>query len=417
MPAADVSPVPLPGVECECWLLRFDKSGACVSPRTRAALIDCLPRLGQAPLILFSHGWNNDFSDASVLYAEFLGQLEALRRKYQPTEPKPVFVGVIWPSTWLSFDHGPVIAAGGGEGGADPSSAAAREEIAAGLADQPDRERLYALLDAPALAETEARELAALLARALADADDAPPEGLEASSPDADTVFAGMTAVADLDRPSPSDDDELPEGGTVDGGAPARPQDAGGLGMFDPRWAVRLASVYQMKDRAGKVGTRGVAPLVADLLRNAQGPIHAVGHSYGAKVVLSAVAAAHASRPIASMLLLQPAILASRVRDARAGSKGAGRLCRRAGAGRRVDRQHLQRARHSPPRNLPPRPAARGRPRRGANRGDHDGDVGGRSSERLCGAGRLWSARLGRTAGRASARARHGLSPRRAPPD
>ena len=78
------------------------------------------------------------------------------------------------------------------------------------------------------------------------------------------------------------------------------------------RWAIRATTVWMMKDRAGTVGANGVAPLV-DALQAAEptARIHLVGHSFGAKVCLSAVAAGGASpgsRPVDSVLLLQPAL-------------------------------------------------------------------------------------------------------------
>jgi len=62
-----------------------------------------------------------------------------------------------------------------------------------------------------------------------------------------------------------------------------------------------------MKDRAGRVGSTGVAGLLRELLE-ADIPIHLVGHSFGAKVMLSALCAAPLRRPATSALLLQSAI-------------------------------------------------------------------------------------------------------------
>jgi pimeloyl-ACP methyl ester carboxylesterase len=74
---------------------------------------------------------------------------------------------------------------------------------------------------------------------------------------------------------------------------------------------IRLASVYQMKDRAGRVGASGVRELLEDLLaKNETARLHLLGHSYGAKVLLSALATATLmpGRKAHSMLLLQPAV-------------------------------------------------------------------------------------------------------------
>jgi pimeloyl-ACP methyl ester carboxylesterase len=66
-----------------------------------------------------------------------------------------------------------------------------------------------------------------------------------------------------------------------------------------------------MKDRAGRVGSAGVGPLLRDLLGASPSiKSHLVGHSYGCKVVLSAIASAPplAAGAVTSVLLLQPAV-------------------------------------------------------------------------------------------------------------
>ena len=64
-----------------------------------------------------------------------------------------------------------------------------------------------------------------------------------------------------------------------------------------------------MKARAGKVGTYGVGPLIAEFLKGDRtSRLHLVGHSFGARVLLSAVASQPLERKAHSMLLLQPAV-------------------------------------------------------------------------------------------------------------
>jgi hypothetical protein len=302
-----VGPIALPGVNFESWLLKFDKIGACISPRTRQALLQRLQAIGNRPVILFSHGWNNEFDDAAGRYASFMRQLgEHIKTHPLPGEP-PLFVGVIWPSTWFSWDTGPAIAAGEADGPLQAAEQAARTEIADGLSDPASRERLYALLDSPALTEEEAEVLAKLVATSLAASVKwQSQEGTEAQAPDSDSVLAAFKTMQD--RTTPTDGAVLEEGGTLDAPEPATLQSAGLLSALDPRPILRLASVYQMKDRAGTVGWNGIARLVEDILKNATGPLHVVGHSYGCKVVLSAITGAAMPRKVRSVLLLQPAI-------------------------------------------------------------------------------------------------------------
>jgi pimeloyl-ACP methyl ester carboxylesterase len=67
--------------------------------------------------------------------------------------------------------------------------------------------------------------------------------------------------------------------------------------------------VLLMKDRAGVVGGRGVAQMLRRLADAGDARIALIGHSYGAKVVLSALANDPAPRRnVDSVLLLQPAL-------------------------------------------------------------------------------------------------------------
>jgi pimeloyl-ACP methyl ester carboxylesterase len=64
-----------------------------------------------------------------------------------------------------------------------------------------------------------------------------------------------------------------------------------------------------MKDRAGTVGATGASALLHDLLQRTNAPVHAVGHSYGGKLLMSAIATQPAgTKPVKSLLLLEPAV-------------------------------------------------------------------------------------------------------------
>src|SRR4030095_5642449 len=96
-----------------------------------------------------------------------------------------------------------------------------------------------------------------------------------------------------------------------DESAPATARTAGIFDFLNPKKIIRTATVFQMKDRAGTVGKHGVGPMLRDLLANNNARVHLTGHSYGAKVVMSALCLLDHPRKVASVLLLQPAINAS----------------------------------------------------------------------------------------------------------
>jgi hypothetical protein len=116
-------------------------------------------------------------------------------------------------------------------------------------------------------------------------------------------------------EPDADNEDDPAEGFTnfgLAGNAGAQPateaQAAGPLTYLDPRWIVRLATVLLMKDRAGTVGANGVADLVGRILGESNARLFLVGHSYGAKVVMTALAVRQPQRQAEAALLLQPAV-------------------------------------------------------------------------------------------------------------
>lgn len=293
------------------YIIPFDKHGTCTGPRTRDHLVRAVGEEGCTDVFLFSHGWNNDWSVASQRYEEFIGGLIKTRATFgvpYPASYKPVLAGVLWPSTALvlPWERAPEFASAS-VGNLEVEIGGYQSELAefADLLPSAKREQFYRLAQAEALVGAEATEFATLLGQAigsfdLADEDLGVPDGAEPSPAERVAAWAGWGA-----RP------EVPgEFGYVTDDV-AEPT-AAGIGDLDPRGALRAVTVLQMKDRATRVGTAGVAPLLHDLLRAAPDVrVHLVGHSYGCIVVLSALCAssgADAPPEAESVLLLQPAV-------------------------------------------------------------------------------------------------------------
>jgi hypothetical protein len=166
------------------------------------------------------------------------------------------------------------------------------------------RPRFFELAQSQSLNPTEATEFAQMLA-ALTASDD---EGIELAPPRAEDLLAAAASLTQADSEEP-DYDEV---GTV-GGASAAIQAAISLGdvvsALDPRSILKPFTVWQMKDRAGKVGDAGVTKLIQGLLSKSAARLHVAGHSYGCKVVMTAVSKlAQGTRPLQSTILFQPAI-------------------------------------------------------------------------------------------------------------
>jgi hypothetical protein len=298
------------------YLITFDKRGRCQSPLTLARVLDEVKNGAYTDVHIFSHGWNNVFKDAVSLYRNFFARYFQLRSKHvlNGTGYSPVLVGIIWPSTLLvlPWEATPRIA-GTGSGperddleGAD---AQALLEVAEALAPS-ERERLYYFAErGPTLTPTEARELAILLLPIYqASASQTSEIGQAASSTTVDDLITIWQKTFPR-RNVPSGKAGFARETSV-ASAAHQPSVAGGpVEWLDPRLPVRIASVLQMKDRAGIVGAAGVGPeLVQKLLATEKVRTHLIGHSYGSKVMLSALCYQTPAAPAASLLLLEPAI-------------------------------------------------------------------------------------------------------------
>jgi hypothetical protein len=291
------------------YIIPFDKNGGSEGPRTQQHLLDNLE--GYSDIFVFSHGWNNDWSTAVKRYEDFIKGFQSQRKRLglkMGPGYKPLLVGIFWPSQameWFESETGPGFAA------ADPDaydasvaeSKALAEDIAAELP-AGNRRRFFELVQGDSLEEAEARELAEMLA-ALKPADD---EGVHPGAPSSQDLLAAASTIA-VEEP------DYEEVGTVGSTSPAAeaPKAAFGLGgMFkalDPRSLIKPFTVYRMKDRAGKVGLKGVTPMLQGLLGLSRARVHVVGHSYGCKLLMTAVCALpDGMRKLHSALLLQPAV-------------------------------------------------------------------------------------------------------------
>ncbi|GAB90148.1 hypothetical protein [Gordonia rhizosphera] len=301
------------GAKAPLFVVKFDADGLCTTPKTKTSLIDAIQGGAFTDLYLLSHGWNTTPKSAIATYREWtaglLDQAQAhpIGRKY-----RPAFVGVVWPSVWIVpwWERGPQIGAAGADVEDERDDAMILE--LARYVGEADRERFYALTQAERLDDDEAREFITLLGRLHGHGDD---DVGEDDGPAVDALLASWDRIAQSSGPSPFVPDDEEEPAVIRPGGDNEPEAAGAVGRA-PLDAIRLFSVFQMKDRAATVGGKGVAALLRDLLAasgerpdRAAVRFHLVGHSFGAKVMLSAICSGpEPDRPVNSLLLLQPAI-------------------------------------------------------------------------------------------------------------
>ena len=313
LPAGPLETLSIGGRRTPFYVLPFDRAGVLQAPATAEHLRAAAG--GLTDVVVLSHGWNAAWTDALRFYRGFAGVLDRLATAHGDprADMRVAVVGVSWPSIALSSDDAPAMA-----GAADPHVDLPEiADLAEELVAPADRPEFYALAQAERLDRAGARRLAELLAP-LYDRDDGelPEPGAADVPAGADRTVAAWEAAAER---TADDEGPLVVSGPTGPRAPAAgaaattrsatPSAAGLLDFLDPRNVVRMSTVLLMTDRAGVVGHRGVGPLVGGLLGAAAGVrVHLVGHSYGAKVVLSALASPGLPRPVRSVLLLQPAV-------------------------------------------------------------------------------------------------------------
>jgi len=296
------------------YLIPFDKQGRCEGPETRRHLLDNAQQ--HSDIFLFSHGWNNDWKYATDRYEDFIHGFMKMRREHTlpvPSEYAPLLVGIFWPSLILVKDseQAPKFA---GDTIDDFSVAEERQTIREIAETLPDNvvERFYSLTQKDHLDATEAKELAVILQRKFRSSTEDP---TKQNAPDPEEIVRIWQEMNTTKEETKKETLDFADFGTPGpGGATATtPQAASFFGDLVksvlPRDAIRTATAWKMKDRAGTIGATGVSSLLLELLRRTSARIHLIGHSYGGKVVLSALCAPQdLPRPVTSVLLLQPAV-------------------------------------------------------------------------------------------------------------
>jgi pimeloyl-ACP methyl ester carboxylesterase len=271
--------------------VQLQADGSVHDPAELAAAVAQLRTAGVTDVLVMVHGWNNDMDAARSLYQRLAGSLEAVEPAVAAAAGRRIGVlGVLWPSIkWA--DEGTV--AGGGASAADPQ-VSLLAELQARIEDPAVRGRLQALvpqLDTSRAARDEYLELLrGLLPEAAAGDEDPPPSSLREG--ETDEVFEAARSSGGLSGV-----------GAASGGAAGF--DLGGF-LRSARNLLNMSTYYTMKDRAGKVGSIGIARTLEALHAGLpQARLHLAGHSFGGRAVTSAASAT--SAPVQSLSLLQAA--------------------------------------------------------------------------------------------------------------
>jgi hypothetical protein len=292
------------------YMLRFAATGSILSPLARQALISDLGQGGYTHVFICAHGWNTTFRAAQSRYQQFVAGYHAFRQEHNltfATPYRPLVIGITWPSISLLLpgEQPPRIAATAHASGlADTEDVSRMVAEVAGLVPGEQAGRLRELAGWESLDSPDATELAGLLALAYSAGDqDGDDEAIPVTPA---TVLSVWQDLQDTGPDGPESFhaplDDLPQHTDTPG-----PRAAARV-RLDPRPILRAVTVCRMKDRAGVVGRGGVAPLLADVLATSPAATHLVGHSYGCRVLLTALSSGALPRQASSLLLLQPAV-------------------------------------------------------------------------------------------------------------
>jgi hypothetical protein len=299
--------------------IEFTRDGALFDPNAAATLLGALP--DATDLIVLAHGWNNDKAEAGQLFDALCGNLAKLMDIgiVPGLDGRRVAVlRVFWPSK--RFAEADLIP-GGGAASAGGQNDEALKSLLEALRHDPLRlggdetdplrslgvDALLALL--PALdADAAARRSFVLQLRALLDPSAAHAEdgSLQFFGDDPEALFdrlQGPVAAAPAAASGGGGATALAGGGS-----------AAGLGdllsgaMAAARRIANFGTYYEMKRRAGTVGTVGLAPLLRQLREaNPALRLHLVGHSFGGRLVTAAALKLPDASPAVTLSLLQAA--------------------------------------------------------------------------------------------------------------
>jgi len=304
--------------------LEFGKDGNPVDPGAGARILAELKADPPRHLLVFSHGWNNNMQQAKELYTGFLDSLSKVmgRVAWAGAPPRFAVVGVYWPS--IKFDDESLIPGQEAGLGADlDAGILAQLDLLKETVESPAAQK--ALLEAKTLVP-RLEDDAAARARFM----DLVRSALPSQSDDGDLpgdflAMDGEEAMDALSMPQPvvtvvpgdgGGAASMGIGGDTAAGSESPAGEAAFLGAIFGKlkagalMAANLTTYYTMKERAFTVGTKGLAPILQGLVQGLPGTtVHLAGHSFGARLVTSALKASQAvpGFRIGSLSLLQAA--------------------------------------------------------------------------------------------------------------
>ena len=271
--------------------LEYNKNAEQVYPAQVQALKNELKQ-HYTDLIVISHGWNNNDAEALDMYKKMLELISNEISKRKLSARKFLAVGIIWPSKKFGDP-----ATGGAAAAVGTSSqkealisqckaleaSASKEEVKLSLS------KIIKLLSTNAKPQPLSEAFTDLF-NALIEGDGIPSEKQEEAFPE---FNSGEIKLMLTD--SGYWEDNLPKAGTGGANKVGSLSYGGSMSIFSGltdgvQNLLNLTTYYMMKSRSGLIGRKGLNPVLSALKKEFKGlKIHLIGHSFGARLVSSAV--------------------------------------------------------------------------------------------------------------------------------
>jgi len=293
------------------WSLEFDENGDAVNP----AFLETFKQelIGQkiTDLFIFSHGWNNDHQLAMALYKGFFKEVNTLIDDTDIPFRRDAVIGtagVIWPAIKWPDDEGSSSAGGAAGFHGDTQSATLDTSLQKLYKTSAELQLVSELLELLDKKERSFESLDLFKHKLFELMSQVQPGGTAA-----DSLFSKQINPHDINT------NDLFDSLSVNEPAPPSQGGAAGLsGTFSRLWrgaksALRIATYWTMKERAGIVGQNGLGPLLTVLNKAIPGlKIYLIGHSFGARLVSYALKGLPANTnkdnsPVKLLYLLQGA--------------------------------------------------------------------------------------------------------------
>lgn len=298
--------------------VQFTKDGDVFDQKEVADLTAYLAKGEATDLIVISHGWNNDIEDARATYTAFFqsmrsvldaGALANLKTR------KLAVMGVLWPSK--KFADKALIPSGAASANSAVTDKVLIEQLEGlkGVFSSPDaaatldeaKKLVPQLEGGPAARRKFADLMRSLVTDTATDEEDA---SSRVFSMDGEKLMQRLSKPVLPGKVGP---------GHSTGGAAAFGGGQGGAAGIGSFFAglkaaalnlLNYLTYYEMKERAGTVGSRGVNAVVRQVRQQFPAlKVHLVGHSFGGRLVTAATAGPEGQTPIKpnSLTLLQAA--------------------------------------------------------------------------------------------------------------